>query len=139
MNKKLQWLAPGVAALLSLAITLGVAADGSTVYLLMVLVSRHSTAIPTLTQTLTATDTATPTPTQTPTKTVNLTLDSSSTWTVTADSYLTCLTDPDGISGTTVTNITGNGHTIYYNVSACTALSGQTYMLNGGGYLRPSA
>lgn len=72
-------------------------------------------------------------------KTVNLTLDSTSTWTVTADSHLTCLSDAGGISGSTVTNITGNGHTVYYNQSACSALGGTTYTLNGGGYLKPAS
>jgi hypothetical protein len=72
-------------------------------------------------------------------KAVNLTLDASSTWTVTADSYLTCLTDPGGISGTTVTNVNGNGHTVYYDGSACPALGSGTYILNGGGELKPAA
>ncbi len=70
---------------------------------------------------------------------VNLTLDSSSTWNVTADSYLTCLADTGGISGTSVSNITGNGHTVYYNSSACSSLNSQTYTLNGGGYLKPAS
>ena len=70
-------------------------------------------------------------------KEVNLTLDSSSTWTVTNDSYLSCLTDPDGISGTTISNIMGNGHTVYYNADFCTGLAGQTYTLIGGGTLTP--
>lgn len=70
-------------------------------------------------------------------KEVVLTLDATSTWNVTADSYLTCLTDPDGISGTTISNITGNGHTVYYDSNACSALGGQTYTLNGGGNLVP--
>jgi hypothetical protein len=70
-------------------------------------------------------------------KDVSLTLDASSTWKVTADSYLTCLTDT-GISRTSVSNITGNGHTVYYNVNACSSLGGQTYTLNGGGSLKPS-
>jgi hypothetical protein len=69
---------------------------------------------------------------------VNLTLDATSSWSVTADSYLTCLTDDGGISGTSVSNIKGNGHTVYYNTSACSALGGQTYPLNGDGYLKPS-
>jgi hypothetical protein len=69
---------------------------------------------------------------------VNLTLDGSSTWTVTADSYLTCLSDPDGISGTAINNITGNGHTVYYDASACPALGGQTFTLNDGGTLQPA-
>jgi len=72
------------------------------------------------------------------TKLVNLTLDPSGSWTVTADSYLTCLTDASGISGTSVSNIIGNEHTVYHNASGCTALNGQTYTLNGSGYLRPS-
>ncbi|MFN8597540.1 MAG: hypothetical protein U0559_15330 [Anaerolineae bacterium] len=70
-------------------------------------------------------------------KTASLTLDASSTWTVTADSYLSCLSDEGGISGTTITNINGKGHTVYYNPSACAALNGQTYTLNGGGTLKP--
>ncbi len=72
-------------------------------------------------------------------KAVNLTLDSSSTWTVTADSHLTCLSDAGGISGTAVTNITGNGHTVYYSQSACSGLGGATYTLSGGGYLQPES
>jgi hypothetical protein len=72
-------------------------------------------------------------------KTTSLTLDASSTWNVTADSYLNCLSDDGGISGTTITNINGNGHTVYYNPSACAALNGQTYTLNGGGALKPSS
>lgn len=71
-------------------------------------------------------------------KEVNLYLDATSTWTVTADSYLTCLNDAGGISGSSVNNITGNGHTVYYKSSACNALAGQTYTLNEGGYLKPS-
>lgn len=71
-------------------------------------------------------------------KAANLTLDRSSTWTVTADSYLTTLTDSSGISGTQIANITGNGHTVYYDQSACPALGGQTFSLNGGGYLKPA-
>jgi hypothetical protein len=70
-------------------------------------------------------------------KTVDLTLDAASTWTVTADSYITTLTDP-AITGTTITNITGNGHTVYYDQEACPELDGQTYTLNGGGTLTPA-
>lgn len=69
--------------------------------------------------------------------TVNLTLDASSTWNVTATSYLTCLADPAGISGSTITNIQGNGYTVYYDSSACSALGGGTYTLSGGGSLQP--
>jgi hypothetical protein len=69
---------------------------------------------------------------------VKLTIDSSSTWTVTADSYLSCLSDPNGISGTNITNITGDGHTVYYDASLCSQLGGQTYTLNGSGTLTPA-
>ena len=72
-------------------------------------------------------------------KAANLTLDSSSTWNVTADSYLTTLTDTGGISGTAITNIHGNGHTVYYDASnsANSALGGKTFTLAGGGELKP--
>lgn len=70
---------------------------------------------------------------------VTLTLDESSIWTVTADSYLTILVDTAGISGETVTNIIGNGYFVYYDASRSenSALGGKTYSLNGGGYLTP--
>jgi hypothetical protein len=70
-----------------------------------------------------------------------LTLDGTSTWTVTADSQLTSLTLGGGISGDTITAITGNGHTIYYDAgdSANGALGGRTFSLNGGGTLQPAA
>lgn len=71
-------------------------------------------------------------------KAVNLSLDAASTWNVTAESYLIALNDSAGISGTRITNITGNGHTVYYDASANSALSGKTYTLNGGGYLKPA-
>ncbi|MGW2517882.1 right-handed parallel beta-helix repeat-containing protein [Streptomyces sp. NPDC001617] len=65
-----------------------------------------------------------------------LTLDSNSSWTVTADSTLTSLTGAE-ISGSKITNITGNGHTVYYDKSlaANKALGGKTYTLAGGGKL----
>lgn len=69
---------------------------------------------------------------------VDLTLDGTSTWNVTGDSYLTCLNDGDGISGTKITNITGNGHTVTYDASSCSTLNGKTYTLAGGGYLQPA-
>ena len=67
----------------------------------------------------------------------NLTLDATSTWTVTANSYLTCLSDSAGTSGAMISNINGNGYIVYYNPSACAALKGQTYSLNGVGALKP--
>ena len=68
---------------------------------------------------------------------VSLTLDSSSTWTVTGTSYLTVLSDSAGVSGTSVTNIVGNGNIVYYKSSSNSWLSGATYSLSGGGYLEP--
>lgn len=74
-------------------------------------------------------------------KDARLTLDAGSTWDVTADSHLSGLTLSGGISGTTIANITGNGHTVYYDAtdSANSALGGKTYSLNGGGTLQPAA
>lgn len=68
---------------------------------------------------------------------VSLSLDAGSTWNVTADSYLTVLNDSAGISGTMITNITGNGHTVYYDPSANPELNGLTYALVNGGTLEP--
>ena len=68
----------------------------------------------------------------------NLTLDATSTWTVTADSHLTCLDNPDGIIAGEVTNIIGNGFTVTYDSDVCTALDGQTVTLTGGGSLQPA-
>jgi hypothetical protein len=70
-------------------------------------------------------------------KSVALKLDESSAWNVTSDSHVTCITDPT-ISGNTVTNIIGNGHTVYYSTNACSTLGGQTYTLASGGTLTPS-
>jgi hypothetical protein len=70
---------------------------------------------------------------------VSLSLDATSKWTVTADSHLTVLTDAAGISGSMITNIIGNGHTVYYDAanSANSALGGKTYSLVNGGQLTP--
>jgi len=67
---------------------------------------------------------------------INLTLDSSSTWSVTGNSYLTTLTDED----TTLANIADNGYTIYYDSSqsANSWLNGATYSLTDGGQLTPA-
>ena len=71
----------------------------------------------------------------------SLTLDAGSTWTVTADSYLSGFADADGISGTSITNVVGNGHIVTYDATnaANSALGGQTYTLVGGGTLQPAA
>lgn len=70
-------------------------------------------------------------------KDVRLALDASSTWNVTSDSNLTGLTFPDGIPDAGVTNIVGNGHTVFYGKNASPALGGNTYDLPGGGKLMP--
>ena len=72
-------------------------------------------------------------------KLVSLSIDSTSSWNVTADSYLSVLNDAGGISGTSITNIVGNGHNVYYDssLSANSALDGKTYTLVNGGSLIP--
>ena len=71
---------------------------------------------------------------------MSLTLDASSTWNVTADSRLSSLSDAGGISANSITNITGNSHTVYYDasLSANSALGGQTYSLANRGTLTPA-
>jgi hypothetical protein len=72
-------------------------------------------------------------------KTVGLTLDSTSTWTVTGTSYLTTLAGLE-LSGTTVSNIDGGGHCVYYSGTINGDSSSTTYTLSGssGGYLTPA-
>jgi hypothetical protein len=71
-------------------------------------------------------------------KTVALTLDSTSSWTVTGKSYLTTLSG-ETISGSTITNIIGGGYYVYYVSAGNSALGGKTYTLSGtaGGQLIP--
>ncbi|WP_304018950.1 hypothetical protein [Methanospirillum hungatei] len=71
--------------------------------------------------------------------TADLELDATSTWSLTGDSTITGLTDPDGISGNIITNIIGNGYTVTYNPDneECSALEGKTYSLVNGGILLP--
>jgi len=73
--------------------------------------------------------------------TITLTVDASSTWIVTKPSHLTSITNSAGISGTTVSNITGNGNNVYYkpSASANSYLGGKTYTLVNGGYLLPDS
>ena len=68
-----------------------------------------------------------------------VTMDGTSSWTVTADSTLTTISDAEGISGTSVTNITGNGYNVYYDaeLSGNNYLGGANYALVNGGYLLP--
>lgn len=67
----------------------------------------------------------------------SVTLDSSSRWIVTADSSLTSLSDV-AISGSKITNIVGDGHTVTYDTGDDPALDGKTYTLSGGGELAPA-
>lgn len=69
---------------------------------------------------------------------VTLTLDGSSSWTVTKASYINGAISGLVYSGTTVTNITGNGNNVYYSSSANSSLGGKTYSLSGGGQLIPN-
>jgi len=66
-------------------------------------------------------------------------LDKSSKWEVTAESVITGFTNSDGISGNNISNITGNGFTVYYDSSADgnQSLNGKTYTLVNGGSLTP--
>ena len=69
-------------------------------------------------------------------KEINLSLDSSSSWTVTGTSYLDAFSDAD----TDLSNITSNGYIVYYDAgnSANNWLGSRTYELTGGGYLAPT-
>lgn len=65
---------------------------------------------------------------------VTLSLDSSSTWEVTGDSYVTTLEDGDS----SFSNINSNGYTIYYGSLGSSSSSGETISLTGGGSLIPA-
>jgi hypothetical protein len=69
----------------------------------------------------------------------SLALDSSSRWAVAADSTLTSLSGAR-ISGSSIANILGHGHTVTYDsaLSANSALGDRTYSLAGGGTLKPA-
>lgn len=60
-------------------------------------------------------------------------LSKDSTWILTADSYVTDLTNEDGMFG----NIKSNGHTIYYDSQQSKALNGRTIQLSDGGNIVP--
>jgi hypothetical protein len=68
-----------------------------------------------------------------------LSIDAASSWVVTSNSALTTLTLPGGISGSSISNIVGNGFTVTYAASlpGNAALGGATYTLVGGGQLVP--
>jgi hypothetical protein len=65
-----------------------------------------------------------------------LSLGRNSTWNVTGDSDLTTLKNAD-ISGNNITNIKGNGHTVFYDKELNDSLGGKTYTLANGGKLIP--
>lgn len=69
--------------------------------------------------------------------TVSIALSSDSVWEVTADSYVSSITDDDE----SLANIVSNGHTIYYDSDneANAWLNGATVTLDGGGALTPQA
>lgn len=71
-------------------------------------------------------------------KGILLQMDAGSTWNVAGTSYVSSIADP-AISGSTVSNIVGNGFTVYYVSSANPSLNGATYALAGpaGGLLKP--
>lgn len=68
---------------------------------------------------------------------INVTLDETSTWSLTADSYVSTLVDAAGITDSEVTNIIGNGFNVYYDPNLNPDLNGQTYTLVEGGQLLP--
>ena len=67
-------------------------------------------------------------------KAVNVSLDGSSTWNVTGDSYVTKLI----LKNNDTSLIKDNGHTIYYDASANSWLNGKTITLSNGGKLTPA-
>ena len=68
-----------------------------------------------------------------------LVLDATSQWNVTADSDLTSLTNVEGLSGDTIANIHGKGHTVRYkpDLAANQRLGGKTWKLAEDGTLSP--
>ena len=64
---------------------------------------------------------------------VSVSLDSTSVWNVTADSYVSSISS----AKSDFSNIKSNGYTIYYDSSVCTSLGGKTIALTDGGKLAP--
>lgn len=64
-------------------------------------------------------------------------LDASSSWTIHESFTVQTFSDPGGINGSNVLNITGNGQTISYSNALNPGLGGLTYALQGGGFLKP--
>jgi hypothetical protein len=67
---------------------------------------------------------------------VDVDMDASSQWVLTGDTNVGKLTDA-AISGDSVPNITGNGHTLTYDHRHNPQLANKTYALAGGGQLVP--
>ena len=63
----------------------------------------------------------------------SIALDRSSSWELTANSYVTSISDKDA----SFANNKSNGHNIYYDASQNSALAGRTIDLPGGGKLLP--
>jgi len=70
-------------------------------------------------------------------KSVSLELDRASQWTVTGTSYLTSLGGLD-LDGSSVGNIDGGGHCVFYSGTINGSASHATFTLSGGGYLAPA-
>jgi hypothetical protein len=68
---------------------------------------------------------------------VTLTMDYTSKWTLTATSHINGLLSNPLISGSSVSNITGNGFNVYYKASSNPSLGGNVYTLVNGGQLIP--
>jgi hypothetical protein len=64
-----------------------------------------------------------------------MSMDGTSTWTLTADSHVSTLVA--NISDSAVANIIGNGYTLFYKTSENKVLEGKTFALKNGGSLKP--
>lgn len=67
----------------------------------------------------------------------NLSLDKSSTVSLTGDSYISVFDNLDAIADGAVKNVYGNGFNLYYQASVNSILAGKTYALQNGGQLIP--
>jgi hypothetical protein len=68
---------------------------------------------------------------------ITLTMDYTSKWILTASSHINGLISDPLISGSSASNITGNGFNVYYKESSNSWLGGLTYTLVNGGQLIP--
>lgn len=67
----------------------------------------------------------------------SVSLDASSSWIIHSSFKVQVFSDPGGINGSSVLNVTGNGQTISYSNTLNPGLGGLTYSLQGGGSLKP--